>query len=148
MPTNRYFFSLCFMTTDLTSSRSTFCTELHFSGELLFSILRIVPYLSKLLQSNRIKKVPDTPIYIYRNSFAKANKENVWKIRDTTQFLHYLYFMWPSGYAKGLRSHRYRLYIFIYTFLFLLSIPETIQKTTYFQKIGPPFQKIFVILPW
>ena len=35
--------------------------ELHFSDKLFFLMLQFVPYLSKVLETNRIKKVRDTP---------------------------------------------------------------------------------------
>ena len=54
------------------------------------------PNISKLLESNRIKKDCYTSKYKYWNLFAKANTEMFRKNRDTSQFLKYSQFIWNT----------------------------------------------------
>ena len=89
-----------------TSNRSTFCTELHFSGKLLFLILRFVPYLSKHLESNRISKNIFVMVTVtYTGFFCQGKTKIFGKLEIPSNFCIIYISYGPMGRTKGLRSH-------------------------------------------
>ena len=99
--------------TDLTSNWSISSTELHFCifPETFVLMLRIVPFLSQLLESNRAKNVQDMSLYIYWNFLRRQTKKVYGKFTIPLNFCIICILFAPVVRTKRFRSHWWRFWI-------------------------------------